>query len=57
MQMLPNMDMVRFVSSGTEACMSALRLARGYTGREKSLNLMAVITAMQICYLCKQVLV
>ena len=35
MQMLPNMDMVRFVSSGTEACMSALRLARGYTGREK----------------------
>ena len=35
MDMLPNMEMVRFVSSGTEACMSALRLARGYTGRDK----------------------
>ncbi|MBI4396995.1 MAG: glutamate-1-semialdehyde 2,1-aminomutase [Elusimicrobia bacterium] len=29
----PSMERVRFVSSGTEACMSALRLARGYTGR------------------------
>src|ERR1043166_8670774 len=33
--MCPNVDMVRMVSSGTEACMSALRLARGYTGRNK----------------------
>ncbi|MCW3120555.1 MAG: hemL [Flavipsychrobacter sp.] len=33
--MSPNVDMVRMVSSGTEACMSALRLARGYTGRNK----------------------
>lgn len=31
----PSMDMVRMVNSGTEATMSALRLARGYTGREK----------------------
>lgn len=31
----PAMDMVRLVNSGTEATMSALRLARGYTGREK----------------------
>ncbi|MEY2781724.1 MAG: glutamate-semialdehyde--aminomutase, partial [Pseudomonadota bacterium] len=30
---VPSMDMVRLVSSGTEAGMSALRLARGYTGR------------------------
>ena len=30
----PSMDMVRFVSSGTEATMSALRLARAYTGRD-----------------------
>ncbi len=30
---LPSVDMVRFVSSGTEATMSALRLARGYTGK------------------------
>lgn len=32
---LPSMERLRFVSSGTEACMSALRVARGYTGREK----------------------
>ena len=31
----PNIDMVRMVSSGTEATMSAIRLARGYTGRDK----------------------
>jgi len=33
--MTPNVDMIRMVSSGTEACMSAIRLARGYTGRNK----------------------
>jgi glutamate-1-semialdehyde 2,1-aminomutase len=33
--MVPNVDFVRMVSSGTEACMSAIRLARGYTGRNK----------------------
>ncbi|HKY03177.1 MAG TPA: glutamate-1-semialdehyde 2,1-aminomutase [Burkholderiales bacterium] len=32
---VPNMEMVRLVSSGTEATMSALRLARGYTGRAR----------------------
>jgi glutamate-1-semialdehyde 2,1-aminomutase len=32
--MMPGMDMVRMVSSGTEATMSAIRLARGYTGRD-----------------------
>lgn len=32
---MPNMDLVRMVSSGTEATMSAIRLARGYTGRDK----------------------
>ncbi|MCW9031915.1 MAG: aminotransferase class III-fold pyridoxal phosphate-dependent enzyme, partial [Gammaproteobacteria bacterium] len=34
-ELVPSMDMVRMVSSGTEATMSALRLARGYTGRDK----------------------
>jgi glutamate-1-semialdehyde 2,1-aminomutase len=34
-QMAPNIDLVRMVNSGTEACMSAVRLARGYTGRNK----------------------
>jgi glutamate-1-semialdehyde 2,1-aminomutase len=33
--LVPSMDMVRLVSSGTEATMSALRLARGHTGRSK----------------------
>src|SRR5881394_1651950 len=33
--LLPSIEMVRLVSSGTEATMSALRLARGYTGRPK----------------------
>lgn len=33
--MVPNVELVRMVSSGTEACMSAIRLARGYTGRNK----------------------
>ncbi len=32
---MPAVEMIRFVNSGTEACMSALRLARAYTGREK----------------------
>ena len=34
-ELVPSMDLVRMVSSGTEATMSALRLARGYTGRDK----------------------
>ncbi|MFM8331701.1 MAG: glutamate-1-semialdehyde 2,1-aminomutase [Candidatus Methylumidiphilus sp.] len=34
-ELVPSMDMVRVVSSGTEATMSAIRLARGYTGRDK----------------------
>ncbi|MGB1090983.1 MAG: glutamate-1-semialdehyde 2,1-aminomutase [Oceanobacter sp.] len=34
-KLIPSMDMVRMVNSGTEATMSAIRLARGYTGRDK----------------------
>lgn len=34
-QLMPNIEQIRFVSSGTEATMSALRLARGATGRDK----------------------
>ncbi len=36
--MLPSIEMVRLVNSGTEATMSAIRLARGYTGRKKILK-------------------
>ncbi len=34
-EVMPSIEMVRMTSSGTEACMSAIRLARGYTGRDK----------------------
>jgi glutamate-1-semialdehyde 2,1-aminomutase len=33
--MAPNIEKIRFVNSGTEACMSAIRLARGFSGKEK----------------------
>jgi glutamate-1-semialdehyde 2,1-aminomutase len=33
--MVPNIDKIRFVNSGTEACMSAIRLARGFSGKNK----------------------
>ena len=33
--MVPNINQIRMVNSGTEACMSAIRLARGYTGKNK----------------------
>jgi glutamate-1-semialdehyde 2,1-aminomutase len=33
--MVPGIEKIRFVNSGTEACMSAVRLARGYTGKDK----------------------
>ena len=35
LSMIPHVEKIRFVNSGTEACMSAIRLARGYTKREK----------------------
>jgi glutamate-1-semialdehyde 2,1-aminomutase len=35
LKLVPSMQLVRFVSSGTEATMSAIRLARGFTGRDK----------------------
>ncbi|MEH0007466.1 MAG: glutamate-1-semialdehyde 2,1-aminomutase [Flavobacteriales bacterium] len=37
-EMIPNVDQIRMVNSGTEACMSALRLARAYTGRAKCIK-------------------
>ncbi len=42
-RMVPSIDMVRMVNSGTEATMSALRLARGYTGRE-------IVVKFEGCY-------
>ena len=37
-ELMPSIELVRFVSSGTEATMSAIRLARGFTGRETSVT-------------------
>ncbi|OOF56821.1 glutamate-1-semialdehyde 2,1-aminomutase [Rodentibacter genomosp. 2] len=37
-ELMPSIEMVRMVSSGTEATMTAIRLARGYTGRDKILK-------------------
>ncbi len=42
-ELVPSMDLVRMVSSGTEATMSAIRLARGYTGRD-------IIVKFEGCY-------
>jgi glutamate-1-semialdehyde 2,1-aminomutase len=37
-KLVPSVELLRFVSSGTEACLSAIRLARGYTGRDRILK-------------------
>ena len=37
-EMVPSVEMVRLVSSGTEAAMSALRVARGFTGRDLTIK-------------------
>jgi len=37
-KLVPGIDLLRFVSSGTEACLSAIRLARGYSGRDRILK-------------------
>lgn len=49
-ELVPSMDMVRMVSSGTEATMSALRLARGYTGRDKIVKFEGCYHGTQIHY-------
>ena len=51
--MAPNVDLVRMVSSGTEACMSAIRLARGYTGRNKFIKFEGCYHGHADCFLVK----
>ena len=46
--LVPNIDNIRFVNSGTEACMSAVRLARGLLKKTRSSNLLGAIMGMQI---------
>ncbi len=49
--MVPSMDMVRMVSSGTEATMSALRLARAFTGRDKVVKFEGCYHGHNDCFL------
>ncbi|MDQ6763359.1 MAG: glutamate-1-semialdehyde 2,1-aminomutase [Bacteroidota bacterium] len=51
--MAPNIDLVRMVNSGTEACMSALRLARGYTGKNKFIKFEGCYHGHADCFLVK----
>ncbi len=50
-KMIPSIDMVRMVNSGTEATMSALRLARGVTGRDKVLKFEGCYHGHSDCFL------
>lgn len=49
--MIPNVDLIRMVNSGTEACMSAVRLARGYTGRNKIIQFEGCYHGHADCFL------
>lgn len=51
--MTRNVDLIRMVSSGTEACMSAVRLARGYTGRNKIIKFEGCYHGHADCFLVK----
>ncbi len=51
--MVPNVDLIRMVSSGTEACMSAIRLAKGFTGRNKFIKFEGCYHGHADCFLVK----
>ncbi len=51
--MCPNVDMIRMVNSGTEACMSAIRLARGYTRKNKFIKFEGCYHGHADCFLVK----
>jgi glutamate-1-semialdehyde 2,1-aminomutase len=53
LSMVPNVDLIRMVSSGTEACMSAIRLARGYTGKNKFIKFEGCYHGHADCFLVK----
>ena len=52
-ELVPSMDMVRMVNSGTEATMSAIRLARGFTGRDKIIKFEGCYHGHADCLLVK----
>ena len=49
--MVPNIEKIRMVNSGTEACMSAVRLARGYTGKDKIIKFAGCYHGHADCFL------
>ncbi|MEM7161113.1 MAG: glutamate-1-semialdehyde 2,1-aminomutase [Bacteroidota bacterium] len=49
--MVPNIEKIRMVNSGTEACMSAVRLARGYTGKNKIVKFAGCYHGHADCFL------
>jgi glutamate-1-semialdehyde 2,1-aminomutase len=51
--MAPNIHLIRMVSSGTEACMSAVRLARGFTGKNKIIKFEGCYHGHADCFLVK----
>ncbi|GAC1417039.1 MAG: glutamate-1-semialdehyde 2,1-aminomutase [Flavisolibacter sp.] len=51
--LVPNVELIRMVSSGTEACMSAVRLARGYTKRNKIISFEGCYHGHADCFLVK----
>jgi len=51
--MTANVDLIRMVSSGTEACMSAVRVARGYTGKNKIIKFEGCYHGHADCFLVK----
>ncbi len=51
--MVEDLEMVRLVNSGTEACMSAIRLARGYTGKDKFIKFAGNYHGHADCFLVK----
>ncbi len=51
--MVPTAELIRLVNSGTEACMSAIRLARGYTGRHKFIKFAGNYHGHADCFLVK----
>lgn len=52
-QLIPSIEMIRMVNSGTEATMSAIRLARGYTGRDKIIKFEGCYHGHADCLLVK----
>ena len=52
-KMAPNVDLIRMVNSGTEACMSAVRLARGYTQKNKFIKFEGCYHGHADCFLVK----